>query len=331
MAEERVQRKLTTILAADVEGYTRLMRADEEATLNSFGEYRETIDALVTRHEGRIFGTGGDFVLAEFGSTVEAVRCAISWQKEIASRNAELADDRKLTFRVGINVGAVMLRDGELFGDGVNVAAWLESLAQPGGICVSNSVFEQVEHKLSLEFEDLGPQEVKNITEPVSAYQLVLDSVSVPATTKTPSAARRWRIPVQTAGFTGSKTRSAMIAVGTIVTIILTVLIAFTDLEIPLYALVLIVGCASVLTAIIGSFVFGEHEELSLLSEDVLEKIARRAIMAGFVTGGFLLMFYLLDPELYNKTPPITLGVLLGIMTSLLNAIAVAIACEEVH
>ena len=136
---------------------------------------------------------------------------------------------------------------------------------------------------------------------------------------------------IQTAGFTGSKTRSAMIAVGIIVTISLTVLIAFTDVEIPLYALVLIVGCASVLTALIGSFVFGEHEELHLPSEDVLEKIARRAIMVGCATGGLLLMFYLLDPELYNKTPPITLGVLLGIMTSLLNAIAVAIACEEVH
>ncbi len=149
MAEDKVTRKLTTILAADVEGYTRLMRADEEATLESFGEYRETIDALVTRHEGRIVGSGGDFVLTEFGSAVEAVRCAISWQKEMASRNAELADDRKLMFRVGINVGDVMLRDGDLVGDGVNIAARLESLAQPGGICVSNSVFEQVEHGLS--------------------------------------------------------------------------------------------------------------------------------------------------------------------------------------
>lgn len=120
-----------------------------------------------------------------------------------------------------------------------------------------------------------------------------------------------------------------MITVGTIVTVILTVLIAFTDLNVPLYALVVIVGCASVLTAIIGSFVFGEHEELNLPSEDVLEKIARRAIMAGFVTGGFLLMFYLLDPELYYKTPPIALWVLLGIMTSSLNAIAIVIACEE--
>jgi TolB-like protein/Flp pilus assembly protein TadD len=164
--------------------------------IKTLGEYRDIIDALIARHEGRVFSTGGDSVLAEFGSAVEAVRCAISCQEEIASRNAELADDRRLMFRIGINVGDVMVRDDDLFGDGVNVAARLESLAQPAGICVSNSVFEQVKHKLSLEFEDLGPQEVKNITEPVSAYRLVLDSMSVLATTETPSAARRWRMPV---------------------------------------------------------------------------------------------------------------------------------------
>ena len=202
MAPERVQRKLTTILAADVEGYTRLMRADEEATLQTLGEYRETIDALIARHDGRIFSTGGDSVLAEFGSAVEAVRCAIAFQEEIASRNAELADDRKMVFRIGINVGDVMVRDDDLFGDGVNVAARLEGLAQPGGICVSGSVFEQVKHKLSQGFEDLGPQEVKNIAEPVSAYGLVPGSVSVAA--KTPSAAKpiggkRWRMPAMAA------------------------------------------------------------------------------------------------------------------------------------
>ncbi len=144
MAEERVQRKLTTILAADVEGYTRLMRADEEATLKTLGEYREIIDRLITRHDGRVFSTGGDSVLAEFGSAVEAVRCAISIQEEIASRNTESADDRKLMFRLGINVRDVMVRDGDLFGDGVNVAARLEGLAEAGGVCVSGSVLEHV-------------------------------------------------------------------------------------------------------------------------------------------------------------------------------------------
>ncbi len=198
MEPKRTQRKLTTILAADVEGYTRLMRADEEATLKTLGEYREIIDGLIARHEGRVFSTGGDSVLAEFGSAVEAVRCAISCQEEISSRNAELADDQKLMFRIGINVGDVMVRDGDLFGDGVNVAARLEGLAEAGGVCISGSVFEQIKHKLSLGFEDMGPQEVKNIAEPVSVYRLVPGQVSVSAdataATK-PADGKGWRMP----------------------------------------------------------------------------------------------------------------------------------------
>ena len=125
---------------------------------------------------GRVFSTGGDSVLAEFGSAVEAVRCAISIQEEISSRNAELGVDRKLTFRIGINVGDVMVRDDDLFGDGVNVAARLEGLAEAGGVCVSSSVFEQIKHKLSLGFEDMGPPSVKNLPEPISAYRLVAGS-----------------------------------------------------------------------------------------------------------------------------------------------------------
>ncbi len=199
MAEYEVKRKLTTILAADVVGYTRLMRADEEATLKTLGEYRDVIDGLIARHEGRVFSTGGDSVLAEFGSVVEAVRCAISCQEEISSRNAELADDRKLIFRMGVNVGDVMIRDGDLFGDGVNVAARLEGLAEAGGVCISGSVFEQIKHKLSLGFEDMGQQQVKNIADPVTAYRLVPRqvSVSVDATAATkPSDGKRWRLPV---------------------------------------------------------------------------------------------------------------------------------------
>ncbi len=178
MAEEKVTRKLTTILAADVQGYSRLMRVDEEATLKTLGEYREICDGLIARHDGRVFSMGGDSVLAEFGSAVEAVRCAISWQEEISSRNAELADDRKLMFRIGINVGDVMVRDGDLFGDGVNVAARLEGLAEPGGVCISGSVFEQIKHKLSLGFDDMGPQAVKNIADPVRAYRVLLGPTS---------------------------------------------------------------------------------------------------------------------------------------------------------
>jgi TolB-like protein/class 3 adenylate cyclase/Flp pilus assembly protein TadD len=198
VAEDKITRKLTTILAADVEGYTRLMRADEEATLKTLGEYRDVVDGLIARHEGRVFSTGGDSVLAEFGSAVEAVRCAISCQEEISSHNAELADDRKLMFRIGINVGDVMIRDGDLFGDGVNVAARLEGLAEAGGVCISGSVFEQIKHKLSLGFEDMGPQEVKNIAEPVSVYRLVPGQVSVSTDATAamkPADGKRWRMP----------------------------------------------------------------------------------------------------------------------------------------
>ncbi len=175
MAEDKVTRKLTTILVADVEGYTRLMRADEEATLKTLGEYRDVIDGLIARHEGRVFSTGGDSVLAEFGSAVEAVRCAISCQEEISNRNAELADDRKFMFRIGINIGDVMVRDGDLFGDGVNVAARLEGLAEPGGICVSGTVYEHVAGKLDLRFDDLGEKRVKNIAKPVRVYHVELN------------------------------------------------------------------------------------------------------------------------------------------------------------
>ena len=179
MAEQRVQRRLAAILAADVVGYSRMMREDEEGTLRTLTDYRDVIDGLIGRHDGRVFSTGGDSVLAEFGSVVEAVRCAISVQEEISIRNAELPDDRALRFRIGINVGDVMVKDDDLFGDGVNVAARLEGLSEPGGICISASVFEQIKHKLSLGFEDLGPQDVKNISEPVSAFRIVHGSVSV--------------------------------------------------------------------------------------------------------------------------------------------------------
>ncbi len=168
-----ITRKLAVILVADAVGYTRLMREAEEPTLQTLTEYRTIIDGLIVRHDGRVFGTGGDSVLAEFGSAVEAVRCALSIQEELAVRNAELSDDRKLRFRIGINVGDVMAKGDDLFGDAVNVAVRLEGLAEPGGICVSASVFEQVKHKLSLSFEDIGPQAVKNVAEPVPAFRIV--------------------------------------------------------------------------------------------------------------------------------------------------------------
>ncbi len=193
-----VKRKLTVILAADVEGYSRLMGADEEATLKSLRAYRQIIDGLIARHEGRIVGGAGDSVLAEFGSAVEAVRSAIAIQEELRVRNAELPEDRRMRFRIGINVGDVMVEDDNLYGDGVNVAARLEGLAEPAGICISGSAFDQVKSKLSVGFDDIGPQEVKNIAEPVPAYRIVPGPVAVAATAKTapkPSAVARWRIP----------------------------------------------------------------------------------------------------------------------------------------
>ncbi len=174
-----VKRKLAVILAADAEGYTWLMHEAEEPTLQTLTEYREIIDGLIARHDGRIFSTAGDSVVAEFGSAVEAMRSAIAIQEKLAARKPELPDERKLRFRIGINLGDVMAKGDDLFGDGVNVAARLEDLAEPGGICVSGDVYNQVKHKMSLSFEDIGPQQVKNVAEPVPAYRIVPESCTI--------------------------------------------------------------------------------------------------------------------------------------------------------
>jgi adenylate cyclase len=179
MAGKKTTRRLTTILAADVVGYSRMMAEDEEATLETLRGYKSVFEAFVNKHDGRIFNTAGDAVLAEFGSTVEAVRCAMSIQEELAARNVQLAESRQMWFRIGINVGDVMIEDGDLFGDGINVAARLEGLAEKGGVCISGSAFDQVKNKLSVAFADIGPQTVKNIPEPVSAFRLVPGRVSL--------------------------------------------------------------------------------------------------------------------------------------------------------
>jgi class 3 adenylate cyclase len=173
MQTGKQQRRLSTILAADVAGFSRMMAGDEEATLRTLKMFRGVIDGLIARHEGRIFNTAGDSVLSEFGSAVEAVRCAISIQEELRVRNEQLDESRRMLLRIGINVGDVLVEDGNLYGDGVNVAARLESVAPPGGICISGSTFALVKNKLSYGFEDIGPQAVKNIPEPVPAFRLV--------------------------------------------------------------------------------------------------------------------------------------------------------------
>ena len=169
-----MERKLTTILCGDVVGYSRLMSQDEEATLELLRSYQADIEKFVSTHSGRVFGGAGDSIIAEFASPVEAIRCANAVQRHLAKRNADLEESRRMLFRIGVNLGDVMVDGDNLMGDGVNVAARLEALAEPGGICLSDSVAAQVARKVDLQFESLGPQQLKNIAEPVTAYRVVL-------------------------------------------------------------------------------------------------------------------------------------------------------------
>jgi adenylate cyclase len=173
-----LERRLAAILAADAVGYSRLMAADEEATFATLSAYRENIDGLVADHCGRVFGSAGDSVIAEFASPVEAVRCAADIQRELEKKNAELPEDRRMQFRVGVNLGDVMAEGENLFGDGVNIAARLEGLADAGGICISQTVYDQIKNKLEFGYEYLGEQEVKNIAEPIRTYRVMMEARS---------------------------------------------------------------------------------------------------------------------------------------------------------
>jgi class 3 adenylate cyclase len=169
-----MKRKIAAIMAADIAGYSKLVAEDEEETLRRLSSYRAVFEDFISRFSGRIFNTAGDAVLAEFPSAVEAVRCTIDVQESLRTRNLAYPPSRQMSFRIGITIGDVVERDGDLLGDGVNIAARLEGLAQPGGLCVSRSVYEQVTNKLSVEFVDIGEQEVKNIPTPIHAYTLAL-------------------------------------------------------------------------------------------------------------------------------------------------------------
>src|SRR5271169_673546 len=174
-----VERRLAAIVAADVVGYSRLMGVDETGTLRALMAHRrELIDPTIAAHRGRIVKTTGDGLLVEFPSAVEAVACAISVQRGIALRNAGVAEDKRLTFRIGINVGDVISEAGDIFGDGVNVAARLEGLCEPGGLCISRAVRDQVRDKLPVGFDDLGEQTVKNIARPVRAFGLSPEAIA---------------------------------------------------------------------------------------------------------------------------------------------------------
>lgn len=175
-----MKRKIAAILAADIAGYSRLVAEDEEDTLTRLGSYREVFDDFIKRAGGRIFNTAGDSVLAEFTSAVEATRCAIDIQESLRTRNLGFQPSRQMLFRIGLSIGDVVEREGDLLGDGVNIAARLEGLAEPGGICVSRSVYEQVANKLSVPFRDIGMQEVKNIPQPVHAFRVEMWSGDKP-------------------------------------------------------------------------------------------------------------------------------------------------------
>ena len=175
MAEERVERRLAAILAADVAGYSRLMGADEEGTLRALTAHRrELIDPKFAEHRGRIVKTTGDGVLVEFASVVDAVRCAVEIQRGIVERNANIPPDKRIEFRVGINVGDIIIQGGDIFGDGVNIAARLEGIAEPGSICVSRTVRDQIGNRLDISFANLGEQTLKNIAQAVRAFRVEL-------------------------------------------------------------------------------------------------------------------------------------------------------------
>ena len=180
MAEERIVRRLAAILAADVAGYSRLMEVDEEGTLTALKtRRRELIDPKIAEHQGRIVKTTGDGALVEFASVVDAVRCAIAIQRAMAERNADIPDNRRIEFRIGINVGDIILDEGDIYGDGVNIAARVETLAKPGAICLSDNAYRQIKGKLTLDVTDMGEQQLKNIAQPVRVYGVRLGSAPV--------------------------------------------------------------------------------------------------------------------------------------------------------
>jgi adenylate cyclase len=187
MAEARAERRLAAILAADVAGYSRMMGADEEGTLAALKACRrELIDPKIAEHRGRIVKTTGDGALVEFASAVDAVRCATEIQRAMAERNAAISEDRRIEFRIGINVGDIIIDEGDIYGDGVNVAARVETLASPGAICISDNAYQQIKGKLTLEVSDVGEQQLKNIAQPVRVYSVRLAGAATRPTLSLP-------------------------------------------------------------------------------------------------------------------------------------------------
>ena len=175
MAGREVERRLVAIVSADVVGYSRLMEADEAGTLAALKARRAVTDPRITEYKGRIVGAAGDSLLIEFPSTAAAISCALDIQAIMAERNADVPLDQRMEYRIGVNLGDVMIEGDDVFGTGVNVAARLQELAEPGGIWISQAVHEQVRHSLDLRYEDQGEQRVKNISEPVRSYRIIVD------------------------------------------------------------------------------------------------------------------------------------------------------------
>jgi len=172
MTEDSVKRKLTAILCADVKGYSRMMGEDEVGTFHTLSDYLEIMNTIIEAHRGRVFSSPGDAILAQFASVVDAVQCAVEIQEKIEAKNADVPEDRKMQFRIGVNLGDVIEKEEQIYGDGVNIAARIETLAEPGGVSISSTVYDHVYKKLKLGYEYQGEHQVKNIAEPVRVYKV---------------------------------------------------------------------------------------------------------------------------------------------------------------
>jgi adenylate cyclase len=182
----KVKRRLTSILCADVKSYARLMERDEPRTPDMLRASKEAMAGLIDRHDGRVVNTWGDALIAEFPGVIDAVQCAVEIQRELAERNRGLSGGEQMWFRVGINLGDVMVEDGDIYGEGVNIAARLQEMAEPGGIMISASVYEQVRNKIPIAFRYLGAQTVKNMSHPVSSYRVFLETGAAPQAAEEP-------------------------------------------------------------------------------------------------------------------------------------------------
>jgi len=192
MADEGFKRKLTTIFSADVVGYSRLMEDNEEATIQTLSIYRNSMSTIIEQHRGRVVDMTGDNLMAEFSSVVDAVKCAVETQKEISERNADLPENRRMLFRIGVNLGDIVEEDDRIYGDGVNIAARLEGLAEGGGICISGTAYDQLKNKLELGYEYLGEHSVKNIAAPVRVYKILMEPEAVGKIIGEKRKTKRW-------------------------------------------------------------------------------------------------------------------------------------------